>query len=711
MKKQAILQALEKYYGYKRFRPLQQEAIESVLAGKDTLIILPTGGGKSICYQIPPIVQNGLCLVVSPLISLMKDQVNALTQNGIPAAYINSSLSAAENNNILNQAANGHLKLLYVSPEKLVNDMGIFTDLPLTLIAIDEAHCVSQWGHDFRPEYTQLKILKDRFKNVPVMALTATADKVTRRDISSQLGMHEPVEMVGSFNRQNLSLEVRANLPARERYVQIANMVHKYKNDSGIVYCLSRKSTEAVAEKLAGFGIKAGVYHAGLPHEQRNQVQEDFINDKVKVICATIAFGMGIDKSNVRFVIHYNLPKNIESYYQEIGRAGRDGLPSETRLYYNYGDLKILTEFAMQGKLAEINMEKLKRMHQYAEADVCRRKILLSYFGEVMEKDCGNCDVCKNPRKHFDGTIIVQKALSAMKRMNEEVGMQMLIDVLRGSQKAEVTEKGYQKIKTFGAGSQHSFFEWQNYINQMINFGLVEIAYDESFSLKISPSGDQVLFGQKQQQLVFFDNEKEKFKKPEKKKTKKEQREEGLFESLKRVRYKLALAKGVPAYTIFSDATLTEMAEASPVFIEDLTEISGVGQHKLKAYGETFIDTIREYLLNNEVGQVKNLSYFKTLLEYEKGLNANAIAKERGINAGTVYGHFAWLIERGENIDISPYLSKTDLDDIAKAAKHLESTEYLNGIKEFLNDRIEYGLVKLGVAFLKKKGKLKVKLT
>jgi ATP-dependent DNA helicase RecQ len=708
MKKQAILQALEKYYGYKSFRPLQQEAIESVLAGKDTLIILPTGGGKSICYQIPPIVQNGLCLVVSPLISLMKDQVNALTQNGIPAAFINSSLSAAENNNILNQAANGQLKLLYVSPEKLVNDMGIFTDLPLTLIAIDEAHCVSQWGHDFRPEYTQLAILKDRFKNVPVMALTATADKVTRRDISSQLGMHEPEIMVGSFNRQNLSLEVRANLPARERYVQIANMIHKYKNDSGIVYCLSRKSTEAVAEKLTGFGIKAGVYHAGLPHEQRNQVQEDFINDKVKVICATIAFGMGIDKSNVRFVIHYNLPKNIESYYQEIGRAGRDGLPSETRLYYNYGDLKILTEFAMQGKLAEINMEKLKRMHQYAEADVCRRKILLSYFGEVLEKDCGNCDVCKNPRKHFDGTVIVQKALSAMKRMNEEVGMQMLIDVLRGSHKAEVTEKGYQKIKTFGAGSQHTFFEWQNYINQMLNFGLIEIAYDENFSLKITATGEQVLFGKAQQQLVFFDSEKEKFKKPEKKKTKKEQREEGLFEVLKRVRYKLALAKGVPPYTIFNDATLTEMAEASPIFIEDLTEISGVGQHKLKAYGETFIDAIREYLLNNEVGQVKNLSYFKTLLEYQKGLNAQAIAKERGINAGTVYGHFAWLIERGESIDISPYLSKADLDDIIKSVKHLESSEYLNGIKEFLNDRIEYGLVKLGVAYLKKKGKLKV---
>ncbi|MGB0430542.1 MAG: DNA helicase RecQ [Bacteroidia bacterium] len=708
MEKQAILKALEKYYGYKSFRPLQQEAIESVLAGKDTLIILPTGGGKSICYQIPPIVQNGLCLVVSPLISLMKDQVNALTQNGIPAAYINSSLSATENNNILNQAANGQLKLLYVSPEKLVNDMGIFTDLPLTLIAIDEAHCVSQWGHDFRPEYTQLKILKERFKNVPVMALTATADKVTRRDISSQLGMHKPEIMVGSFNRQNLSLEVRANLPAKERYVQIANMIHKYKNDSGIVYCLSRKSTEAVAEKLAGFGIKAGVYHAGLPHEKRNQVQEDFINDKVKIICATIAFGMGIDKSNVRFVIHYNLPKNIESYYQEIGRAGRDGLPSETRLYYNYGDLKILTDFAMQGKLAEINMEKLKRMHQYAEADVCRRKILLSYFGEVLEKDCGNCDVCKNPRKHFDGTVIVQKALSAMKRMKEEVGMQMLIDVLRGSHKAEVTEKGYQNIKTFGAGSQHSFFEWQNYINQMLNFGLIEIAYDDNFTLKVTATGNQILFGKAQQQLVFFDREKEKFKKPEKKKTKKEQREEGLFEVLKRVRYKLATAKGVPAYTIFNDATLTELAEASPIFIEDLAEISGIGQHKLKAYGETFIDEIRAYLLNNEVGQVKNLSYFKTLLEYQKGLNAQAIAKERGINAGTVYGHFAWLIERGENIDVSPYLSKTDLDDIIKAVKHLESSEYLNGIKEFLNDRIEYGLVKLGVAYLKKKGKLKV---
>ncbi|MBI1184078.1 DNA helicase RecQ [bacterium] len=707
MENMTVLQALEKYYGYKSFRPLQQEAIQSVLGGKDTLLILPTGGGKSVCYQLPPIVQNGLCLVVSPLISLMKDQVNALTQNGIPAAFINSSLSASENNDLLKKAMQKQLKLLYVSPEKLVNDMAVFAGLPLSLVAIDEAHCVSQWGHDFRPEYTQLKVIKEQFPGVPVMALTATADKVTRRDIATQLGMHEPEILVGSFNRQNLSLEVRANLPARERYTQIANMINKYRNDSGIIYCLSRKTTEQLAEKLAGFGIEAGVYHAGLSHEKRNSVQDDFINDRLKVICATIAFGMGIDKSNVRYVIHYNLPKNIEGYYQEIGRAGRDGLPSETRLYYNYGDLRILTTFASEGALAEINLEKLKRMHQYAEADVCRRKILLSYFGEVLEKDCGNCDVCKNPRRHFDGTVVVQKALSAMKRMNEEVGMQMLIDVLRGSRKAEVTEKGYQNVKTFGAGSQHSFFEWQHYINQMLNLGLVEIAYDENFSLKITQSGNEVLFGKKTQQLVVFDAEKEKFNKTDKPKTKKEKREEGLFEALKKKRQELAAAKGVPAYTVFNDATLTEMAEKTPLFVEDLAEISGIGEFKQKEYGSIFVQTIRDFLLHNEVGKVKNLSYFQTFEAYQKGLTAQEIAKERGLNKGTVYGHLAWLIDHSENIEVSNYLSKTDLEDIIKAVKHLESAEYLNGIKEYLNDRLEYGLIKLGVAYLKKKGKLR----
>ena len=695
-----LFKTLDAVYGYKSFRPLQQEAIESVLSGKDTLVILPTGGGKSICFQVPAIATQGLCLVVSPLISLMKDQVQALEKNGIKAAFVNSSLSSAENNDILRQAQSNELSLLYISPEKLVSDIQWLSQLPVKFIAIDEAHCVSQWGHDFRPEYTQLKMVKEYFKEAPIMALTATADKVTRRDMAEQLGMAEPTELVGSFNRTNLSLEVRANLPAKEKYRQIANMINKYADDSGIVYCLSRKNTEKLAEVLDEMGIKAGVYHAGLSHEQRNKVQEDFINDRLKVICATIAFGMGIDKSNVRYVVHYNLPKNIESYYQEIGRAGRDSMPSETRLYYNYGDLKILTQFAADGAQAQVNLEKLNRMHQYAEADVCRRKILLSYFGEVLEKDCGNCDVCQSPRKHFDGTVVAQKAMSALKRMNEEVGMNLLIDVLRGSNKAEVLEKGYDQIKTYGAGREFSYFEWQHYVNQMINLGLIEIAYDENFALKVTTSGTDVLFGKRELPLVVYERQKESAAKPAKKKTKKEVREEGLFGELKRLRLEISREEGGPAYTVFSDATLSEMAANSPLFLDELSEVSGVGRHKLKKYGNAFLQAIRSYVLSNDVGKVTGMSYVETLQLYEEGLAATEIAQKREINVATVYSHLAILIEKGEKIDVSPYLSKADLKDIKKAIAHLESHENLKAIHEYLDERIEYGLVKLGVSYL-----------
>lgn len=705
--KEKIYQVLEDTFGYKSFRPLQYEAIESVLSGKDTLLILPTGGGKSICFQIPPLVMEGLCLVVSPLISLMKDQVQALEKNGIDAAFINSSLSDQENTDIFQRARDGKLRLLYMSPEKLVTDIEQFRELPLKMVAIDEAHCVSQWGHDFRPEYTQLQIIKNYFPKMPVMALTATADKVTRRDISEQLAMKNPTELVGSFNRENLSLEVRANLSAKDKYDQIANMIERYPEDSGIIYCLSRKNCENLAEVLRKKGIDAGVYHAGLSHDKRNQVQENFINDRTQVICATVAFGMGIDKSNVRYVIHYNLPKNIEGYYQEIGRAGRDSLPAETRLYYNYGDLKILTQFASDGSQAKVNLEKLSRMHQFAEADVCRRKILLSYFGEVLEEDCGNCDVCKNPRKHFDGTKVAQMAMSALKRMKEEVGMGLLIDVLRGSHKAEILEKGFERIKTYGAGREFALFEWQHYINQMLNLGLLEIAYDQNFALKVTKTGEEILFGNKTQQLVIYDREKEKKVKPAAKKTKKQEKEEGLFGELKKVRLKIARQEGSPAYTVFSDATLTDMAEATPLFMSDLKQVSGVGQFKLMKYGKRFLEGIRNYVLTSDVGRVAGLTYLQTFNMVKKGATAAEIAENRNMNLGTVYGHLAYLIDKGEDIDVSPYLSKQDLEDIKKAVIYLEGYENLAAIQEQLGDRLEYGLIKIGVSELLNSGKLR----
>ncbi|MCE9537798.1 MAG: RecQ family ATP-dependent DNA helicase, partial [Bacteroidetes bacterium] len=431
-----ILQAtslLKKHYGYDQFRPMQAEVIQCLMDKKDVVVLMPTGGGKSICFQIPSLLLPGLCVVVSPLISLMKDQVDALNSNAIPAAYLNSSLSSGEEENIITKCLNGQIKLLYISPERLVQEMNrLLTKLPIQLFAIDEAHCISSWGHDFRPEYTQLKFLKEHFPSIPVIALTATADKTTRRDIVKQLNLANPEVFVASFNRPNLSLSVKSGIKPKERIKDIIEFIADRENEAGIIYCLSRATTEKLRDALKAKGIKAGCYHAGLPSEERNKTQDDFINDKLQVVCATVAFGMGIDKSNVRWVIHFNLPKNIEGYYQEIGRAGRDGLNSDTILYYNIADLIMLTKFAQEGNLAKINLEKLRRMQQFAEADMCRRKILLSYFGETPQENCGNCDVCENPRQHFDGTLLVQKALSALMRMEEKVGTTMLIDVLRG---------------------------------------------------------------------------------------------------------------------------------------------------------------------------------------------------------------------------------------------------------------------------------------
>lgn len=415
----AAKEALKQYFGYDQFRPLQEEIIERVLDKKDALVLMPTGGGKSICYQIPAIIQEGICIVVSPLIALMKDQVEGLRANGVAAAFLNSSLSGSEQMAIESQAMKGQLKLLYVSPERLLssNFLNMLSTLSISLIAIDEAHCISAWGHDFRPEYTQLKFLKERYPDVPLIALTATADKITRKDIASQLTLNNPEYFIASFDRPNLGLTV---MPGRNRYALIVDFVKKRPNQSGIIYCLSRKSTEDMASKLKNDGFSAHCYHAGLPPKIRAKAQENFINDKTTIICATVAFGMGIDKSNVRWIIHYNMPKNIESYYQEIGRAGRDGLQGDTLLFYSYGDVIQLRKFLDESGQKEVQLAKLKRMQQYAEAFVCRRKILLSYFGEDLAENCNNCDICQNPPRQFDGTVLAQKALSAITRLTKK---------------------------------------------------------------------------------------------------------------------------------------------------------------------------------------------------------------------------------------------------------------------------------------------------
>lgn len=603
-----IQQVLKTYFGYDSFRPQQEEIIRHLLQKRDALVLMPTGGGKSVCYQVPALVCAGTAVVVSPLISLMKDQVESLCTNGIAAAALNSNNDETENLRIRRACMEGKLKLLYISPEKLLAEANyLLRDISISFFAIDEAHCISQWGHDFRPEYAQLGILRNLFPQTPVIALTATADKLTREDIVRQLHLREPRIFLSSFDRPNLSLTVKRGYQQKEKNKAILDFIGRHRGESGIVYCMSRSKTESVAQMLQKNGIRTAVYHAGLDTEKRNRAQDDFINDRIQVVCATVAFGMGIDKSNVRWVIHYNLPKSIESFYQEIGRAGRDGLPSDTLLFYSMADLILLTKFANESGQREINLEKLQRMQQYAEADICRRRILLNYFGEQRTHDCGNCDVCKNPPERFDGTVIVQKALSAIARTNQQIGTQMLVDILRGNLDAELKEKGYHQLKTYGAGRDIPARDWQDYLLQMLQMGYFEVAYNESNHLKITPAGSDILFGRETARLVVIRREETTGTRGRKRQAASPVMRElplgmdsgestDLFEALKDLRKRLADEEVLPAYIVLSDKVLHLLAAQRPTTLEAFGNVSGISEYKKRKYGKEFVKLIRRFV-------------------------------------------------------------------------------------------------------------------
>lgn len=593
-----IIDILKNYFGYDSFRSNQEAIIQEIMQGKDCLVLMPTGGGKSLCYQIPALALPGTAVVISPLISLMHDQVEALKANGIPAEALNSSTDTIEETIIRRRCEAGDLKIIYVSPEKLLSEIPyLFSNIKISLFAVDEAHCISQWGHDFRPEYSQLGLLHERFQGIPVMALTATADKITREDIVKQLHLNGKT-FVSSFDRPNLSLAVRREGTKAEKIKFILRHIGSHPGDAGIIYCLSRKNTEVVAEELKKKGINAAAYHAGLPTEERASIQERFKMDQIQVVCATIAFGMGIDKGNVRWVIHYNLPQSIESFYQEIGRAGRDGAPADTILFYSLADVIQRKSFAEASGQKAINAEKLQRMQEYAEARVCRRRILLNYFGETSAEDCGHCDVCAHPPRTFDGTIVTQKALSAIVRTNEKIHIGQCIEVLRGIKSPTVVRNHYNELKTFGVGSDVSVKDWQNYMLQMMQMGFFEIAYNEHNVMKVTSLGWQVLKGEHPVQLAVT-QQTDKGKTPvvhprlvRVSHTKTENQD--LFERLRKLRLKLATEQGYPPYIILSDQSLHELAAMKPRTIEQFGLVHGIGEFKKKKYGEIFLKEINK---------------------------------------------------------------------------------------------------------------------
>jgi ATP-dependent DNA helicase RecQ len=693
-------------FGYDDFKPLQEVVIQSALAGKDALVILPTGGGKSLCYQVPALCSQGITLVISPLIALMNDQVLALQQAGVVAHAIHTNISEKEKYIIHDKLQDESMKLLYVSPEKAMTPSFInyISGYDVTRIAIDEAHCVSVWGNDFRPEYIRLAALRETFPKATFMALTATADKATQEDIVTQLRLKEPDLHIGSFERENIFIEARQGT---RRIEQIVDFLSDRDGEAGIIYCLSRKATESVASRLLMEGYKADFYHAGMESLDRNSVQEKFQNDEIQIVCATIAFGMGIDKSNIRWIIHYNMPKNLEGFYQEIGRSGRDGLPAASLLFYSWGDHLKLQRFIDDSqadeKFKEIQTAKLSRMWEFAYTGDCRMNVILNYFDEYRSRGCEHCDNCLHPPQKIDGTIIAQKALSALKRCNESVGLNLLVDVLRGSGKSEIMNRRLNLIKTYGSGRDLPFLEWKNYISQMINQGFVRVDYIDNFNLKTTPLSADVLLGRQSVEFVKFEVKTKAKPTQFKKATKTEDFQQDLMDKLKAWRLEKARRLGTPAYTIFHDSSLQELASVIPTLESDLRHIHGFGETKIAKYGSEILAVIRDYVEHQtHLKKVKGQTHYETFKLYQAGKSVDDIAEERGLSVTTIYGHLVELFTRNEKVNIAQYVTQDKLDLIKSTWIKLEKPDEIKKLKERLPDDIAFYEINIAVAIFKK---------